>query len=176
MYNNEAMNKRILDLVKQVKLETERNTNLEQYTNRENLRFNNIQQMEKQDCKAMIYDVLQRDLKLDTSSIRLHADHLVWKLMQGRTRTIIVRFISREDGNHVWVKRGKIKQSTVHSGAYIIEDLARAIQEEREVLIKAMIKVRDGLGIDKSNQGVFSVARFFLKNVRYDGLGVTIRF
>ena len=77
MYNNEAMNKRILDLVKQVKLETERNTNLEQYTNRENLRFNNIQQMEKQDCKAMIYDVLQRDLKLDTSSIRLHADHLV---------------------------------------------------------------------------------------------------
>ena len=77
MYNNEAMNKRILDLVKQVKLETERNTNLEQYTKRENLRFNNIQQMGKQDCKAMIYDVLQRGLKLDTSSIRLHADHLV---------------------------------------------------------------------------------------------------
>lgn len=69
------MNKRILDLVKQLKLQTYRNTNLEQYTKRETLRFNNIQEMEKQDYKAMIYDVLQRDLKLDTSSIRLHADY-----------------------------------------------------------------------------------------------------
>ena len=39
-YNIDAMNKRILDLEKQLKLETERNTKLEQYTRRENLRFN----------------------------------------------------------------------------------------------------------------------------------------
>ena len=64
-YNIEAMNKRILDLEKQLKLETERNTKLEQYTRRENLRFNNIKEMEKEDCKAMIYDILQRDLELD---------------------------------------------------------------------------------------------------------------
>ena len=85
--------------------------------------------------------------------------------MQGRTRTIIVRFISREDGNLVWAKRGKIKQSTVHSGAYIIKDLVRAIQEEREVLIKAMIKVRDGLGKDN----VKVVGRYLvIENQKYD--------
>ena len=96
--------------------------------------------MEKQDCKAMIYGVLQRDLKLDTSSIRFHAGRRVGKLMQGRKRPIIVRFVSREDRNLVWAKQGKIKKCTVHSDAYIIEDFAHAIQEEREVLIKAMIK------------------------------------
>ena len=41
-YNIEAMSERILDLEKQLKLETEKNTKLEQYTRRENLRFNNI--------------------------------------------------------------------------------------------------------------------------------------
>lgn len=147
-YNIEAMNKRILDLERQLKLETERNTKLEQYTRRENLRFNNIKEMEKENCKAMIYDILQKDLELDTSSIRFHAVHRVGKRMQGRTRPIIVRFISREDRNLVWAKRGKIKQSTVHSDAYITEDFARAIQEERKVLIKAMIKARDELGMD----------------------------
>ena len=130
-YNIEAMNKRILDLEKQLKLETERNTKLEQYTRRENLRFNNIKEMEKEDCKAMIYDILQRDLELDTSLIRFHAVHQVGKLMQGRTRPIIVRFVSREDRNLVWAKRGKIKQSTVHPDAYITEDFACAIDKKR---------------------------------------------
>jgi len=88
----------------------------------------------------MIYDVLQRDLNLDTSLIRFHVGRCVGKPMQGRKRPIIVRFVSGKDKNLVWVKQGKIKKSTVHSDAYIIEDFARAIQEEREVLIKAMIK------------------------------------
>ena len=59
-----------------------------------------------------------------------------------------MRFVSREDRNLVWAKRGKLKQSTVHSDGYITEDFARAIQEERKVLIKAIIKARDELGMD----------------------------
>ena len=164
-YNIEAMNKRILDLEKQLKLETERNTKLEQYTRRENLRFNNIKEMEKEDCRAVIHDILQRDLELDTSLIRFRAVHRVRKLMQGRTRPIIVRFVSREDRNLVWAKRGKIKQSTVHSDAYITEDFARAIQEERKVLIKAMIKARDESGMDN----VKVVGRYLIiDNQKYD--------
>ena len=159
------MNKRILDLEKQLKIETERNTKLEQYTRRENLRFNNIKEMEKEDCKAMIYDILQRDLELDTSLIRFHAVHRVGKLMQGKTRPIIARFVSREDRNLVWAKRGKIKQSTVHHDAYITEDFARAIQEERKVLIKAMIKARDDLGMDN----VKVIGRYLtIDNQKYD--------
>ena len=79
-HNIEAMSKRLLYLEKQLKLGTERNTKLEQYTRRENLRFNNIKEMEREDCKAMIYDTLQRDLELDISSIRFHAVHRVGKL------------------------------------------------------------------------------------------------
>ncbi len=40
-----------------------------------------------------------------------------------------MRFVSREDRNFVWAKRGQIKQSTVHADAYITEDFARAIQD-----------------------------------------------
>ena len=47
----EELNKRILYLEKQLKLETEKNTQLEQYTRRENLRFNNIKEIEKEDLK-----------------------------------------------------------------------------------------------------------------------------
>ena len=121
--------------------------------------------MEKEDCKAMIYDILQRDLKLDTSLIRFHAVHRVGKLMQGRTRPIIARFVSREDRKLVWGKRGKIKQSTVHHDAYITEDFARAIQEERKALIKAMIKARDDLGMDN----VKVIGRYLIiDNQKYD--------
>ena len=121
--------------------------------------------MEKEDCKAMIYDILQRDLELDTSLIRFHAVHRVGKLMQGRTRPIIVCFISREDRNLVWAKRGKIKQSTVHPDVYISEDFACAIQEERKVLTKAMIKERDELGMDN----VKVIGRYLtIDNQKYD--------
>ena len=71
-----------------------------------------------------------RVLELDISSIRFHAVHRVGKIMQGRTRPIIVRFVSREDRNLVRAKRGKIKQSTVHSDAYITEDFARYSRRE----------------------------------------------
>ena len=91
-----------------------------------------------------------RVLELDISSIRFHAVHRMGKLMQGRTSPIIVCFVSREDRNLFRGKRGKMKQSTVHSDAYITEDFACAIQEERKVLIKAMIKARDELGIIQS--------------------------
>ena len=40
--------------------------------------------------------------------------------------------VCREDRDRVWLERGKIKQSTIYSDAYITEDYARAIQEERK--------------------------------------------
>ena len=43
----EELNERILHLEKQLKLETEKNTQLEQYTRCENLRFNNVKETEK---------------------------------------------------------------------------------------------------------------------------------
>ena len=50
-----------------------------------------------------------------------------------------MRFVSREDRELVWSKRGKIKQIHQLEEAYITEDYARAIQKERQILIKAML-------------------------------------
>lgn len=55
----------------------------------------------------------------------------------------IVRFVSREDRELVWSKRGKMKQLHQVEEAYITEDYARAIQKERQILIKAMMKARN---------------------------------
>ena len=86
----------------------------------------------------MIRNVIQNDMDIDTSEIEFHAVHRVGKKMESRCRPIIARFISREDRNLVWQHKGKIKHSLNYPDAYITEDFANAIQEERKVLIKAM--------------------------------------
>ena len=116
--------------------EVEHNTNIEQYTRRENLRFNKIPESEDENCKAIIYDVIS-SLGVNTSEIRFHAVHRVGKKAENRCRPIIARFVCREDRDRVWLERGKI----------ITEDYARAIQEERKKLMKAMMKARDDHGL-----------------------------
>ena len=113
----------------------------------------------------MVYKVIEKDLDIDTSSIRFHAVHRVGKKIQGRCRPIIARFVCREDRERVWSERGKIKSSSSHTDAYITEDYARAIEEERKTLIKAMIKAREEHGIfDAEVKG----RHLFVNSERYD--------
>lgn len=111
--------------------------NLEQYTRREN---NNIPKTEDENCKALIYDVIEKDLSVDTSQIRFHAVHRVGKMAEDRCRPIISRFVCREDRDRVWSQKGKIKKSTTYTDAYITENYAKAIHDEKRKLIKAMMK------------------------------------
>ena len=90
--------------------ELEQNTNLEQYTRRENLRFKNIKESEDKDCKEVVYNNIERDLSIDTSEIRFHAVHRTGN----RCRPIIARFVCCEDRDQVWSKRGNLKKSTAH--------------------------------------------------------------
>lgn len=78
---------------------------------------------------------------------------------------IIVRFVCREDRNLLWLNRSKIKQSAVHPDAYITEDFARAIQEERKVFTKEMMKAKDELGM--KNVKVHG-RYFFIYNQSYE--------
>ena len=97
--------------------------------------------------------------------IRFHAVHRVGKKAEDRCRPIIARFVCREDRDRVWLERGKIKQSTTYPDAYITEDYARAIQEERKKLIKAMMKARDEHGLKNVKvQGRF----LYIDKDRYD--------
>ena len=134
----DTLNKKIADLEDRLKQEVENNIALERYTRRENLRVINIEEKEHEDCKAVVYNILEKELSVDTSNIRFHAVHRVGKKIHGRRRPIIVRFVCREDRDKVWSVRGKIKKSMIHTDAYITQDYARAIQEERKVLIKSM--------------------------------------
>ena len=70
-----------------------------------------------------------------------------------------MRFISREDRELVWSKRGKIKQLHQFEEAHITGDYARAIQKERQILVKAMMKARND-GIDN----VKVIGRFLVVN------------
>ena len=58
-----------------------------------------------------------------------------------------MRFISREDRELVWSKRGTVKQLHQLEEAYITGDYAQAIQKERQILVKAIMKARND-GID----------------------------
>ena len=84
----EELNKTIADLEKKLKAAVEDNIKLEQYTRRENLRFNNIME-EEEDCKSLIYEVIQNEMGVDTANIKFHPVHRVGKRMEGRFRPII---------------------------------------------------------------------------------------
>ena len=161
----EELNKKIGALEVQLNAEIEKNIKLEQYTRRENLRFNNIREEEGEDCKSLIYNVIKKDMGIDTSETKFHAVHRVGKKIESRCRPIIARFISREDRNLIWQHKGKIKHSPNFPDAYITEDFAKAIQEERKVLIKAMLKARETEGLPNAKV----VGRYlFIDNEKYD--------
>ncbi|KAL9958060.1 hypothetical protein ACROYT_G035027 [Oculina patagonica] len=101
----DALNKKIVDLERRLKQEVENNITLEQYTRRENLRFNNIEEDEREDSKVVVYNILEKELGVDVSNIRFHAVHRIGKKTEGRCRPIIARFVCREDRDRVWSVR-----------------------------------------------------------------------
>ena len=76
-------------------MERENNIALENYTRRENLKFMNLPVHRGEDCKGMIVNLIQNDLKIDVTNVRFHAVHRVGKPAVGKTRPIIARFVSR---------------------------------------------------------------------------------
>ena len=123
-------------------MERENNIASENYTRRENLKFMNLPEDSGEDCKGMIINLIQNDLKIDVTNIRFHAVHNLGKPAVGKTRPIIARFVCRQDRDMVWSKKKDLKNSTSYQDAYITQDYAKAIQQERRPLIKAMKKAR----------------------------------
>ena len=104
----ELLHQKVAELELKLKEEVDRNRNLEQYTRRENLRFNKIPESEDENFKAIIYDVIS-SLGVNTSQIRFHAVYRIGKKAEARCRPIIARFVCQEDRDRVWFERGKIK-------------------------------------------------------------------
>ena len=93
----DTLNKKIADMEDRLKQEFENNTR------RENLRFNNIEKKEREDCKAVVYNILEKELGVDTTKIRFHAVHRVCKKIHDMRTPIIARFICNAQRSHVSV-------------------------------------------------------------------------
>ena len=78
-------------------------------------------------------------MDVETSQVRCHAIHRMGKSTHGKPRPIIVRFMCRDDKEIVFRKRNVLKESRHFPDAYITLDYPSEIQDERAVLIKAMI-------------------------------------
>ena len=143
--HSKTLNLEMDEITKKLKMHQEQVIQLEQYSRRENLKFMNIPETEDNNIKSedLIYNILQDDLGIDTTNIRFHAVHRVGKQYKERSRPIIVRFVCRQDGDLVFRWKKKLQQSRHYKDAYITQDYAKAFQEERKLLIKAMHKAKD---------------------------------
>ena len=145
---------------------------LENYTRRENLRIMNIPEAREENCWDIVYDIIENELKLNTENIKIHAVHRVGKTASQtdqdnstppRPRPIIARFVSREHTEQVLSVKNRLKRSERYENAYITKDYARAIQEERRSLIKAMFVAKE-----KGREAKVINRSLFIDNQMYD--------
>lgn len=153
----------INDLKKQLDAEKERVLHLEEYSRRENLKFRNIPELPEENSKDLLLDIISNDLGLEVGQMRFHAVHRVGKPRKGKPRAIIARFVCREDKDLVYSQRNLLKESVRFEDAYITLDYPAAVQEERAILIKAMLKAR----ANGANAKVIG-RNLFIENTKYD--------
>ena len=67
----------------------------------------------------------------------------IGKRKENKHRPIIARFVCREDRDQVFARKKGIKASTRFKDACITADYAKAIQDERSKLIKAIFKAKE---------------------------------
>ncbi|KAL9968540.1 hypothetical protein ACROYT_G020647 [Oculina patagonica] len=112
------------------------------YSRRWNLIFYKIPERQEENCKALVKQVLIKDLKMDPSevqSVMFCGVHRLGKRSRGRTRPLIARFTCRADRDKVWKLRRNLKNSHVNLG----EDLPKRVQDLRkDVLVPAMKRAR----------------------------------
>ena len=121
---------------------------LENYSRRENLRFMNVPERKDENCMDVVYNIIENDMNINVEDIHFHAVHRVGKprsedASKSTPRPIIARFLSREDRDAVFRARNRLKDSARAKDVYITQDYAKAIQQERKVLIKAMFQAKE---------------------------------
>jgi len=121
---------------------------LENYSRRENLRFTNVHECKDENYMDVVYDMIEKDMNINVEDIHFNAVHRVGKPRsedpsKSTPRPIIARFLSGEDRDTVFRARYRLKGSSTAKDVYIAQDYAKAIQQERKVLIKAMFQAKE---------------------------------
>ena len=141
----------ISNLKHKLEQERERNTKLEQYTRRENVRLLNVKESNDEDTKQVFQDVLT-EMGIEITGMRFHAVHRVGLQRDQRRRSlnqssvrrhIIARSVCREDKDYVWQNRHKIKDSEKFKEAFFLPDLAKEQTQEEYVLRQAYRKAME---------------------------------
>ena len=122
-------------------------------------------------AKDLVYNLLQEALEVDTTDIRFHAVHRVGKPLRGKNGPIIVTFLCREDRDYVFGLKKNLKSSERHSKVYITVDYAKAIQEERRKLVKAMFIARG-----KGHQAKVIDRQLIVDNIKYTVQNIPTQF
>ena len=65
-----------------------------------------------------------------------------WESLQLEKRGQLLRDLCVAKTDLIWSRKKDLKNSTTYQDAYITQDYAKAIQQERRTLIKAMKKAR----------------------------------
>ena len=159
----------------ELKEERDKVFELEDYTQRENLKFHNIPESKVEGInytsKQVILSILEKELQMDTAQICFHAVHRIGKRKENKHRPIIACFVCREDRDQVFARKQRIKESTRFKDTYITANYAKALQDEQRKLIKAMFKAKEQ-GSDAKVVGRY----LYIGELKYDVTNIPEEF
>ena len=113
----------------QLEIERQRRIQLDRYSRKENLRLIGVKEQDGEDCENVVRRILT-EMGVLRDGVGFHAVHRVGPQIRpahakGNGRQIIMRFLNRQDREHVWRNRGEIKKT---SGGRIMLSCSRSSQ------------------------------------------------
>ncbi|XP_077984642.1 uncharacterized protein LOC144439242 [Glandiceps talaboti] len=138
-----------------------RNTELDDYIRRENLRFFGIQEEEKEDTEQVLRNFISRELEIDAQKIEFQRVHRTRATRKGKPRGIIARFLRFKDREAVR-RAGRKLEGKPFS---IREDFSQPTLEKRRKLIPVMKRFRE-----ENKRAVLVADKLFVDGNRYEPL------
>ena len=126
-----------------MELQKERNTKLEQYTRRKNIRLLFVEEQPEENTEALFIRILT-EMKVYRPSMQFHAVHRQpngeRRILGNRDtpRHIIARFVCRKDRDFVWSQREAIKKTEKYKHAFFVPDLVKELADEGAKLREAV--------------------------------------
>ena len=106
----------------------------------------NVPEQEGENCANIIYDIIENELNMDVENLQLHAIHRVGKrrssdeTSKAYPRSIIARFLCREDRDMVLKAKGMFRNSSQYENVYITQDYASSLNSFKTLLLNYLCK------------------------------------
>ena len=130
-------NQRNETMSRDIKLLQERQNEHENYTSRYNLLIDGMDEKPNENLTDIFAQLLQNNLQI-TDDIKFDVIHRLGRPAEDRKRTVIVRFMSQEDGMLVWNKRRLLTGTRL----YLNEDFSQETKMKRATLAPIMKEAR----------------------------------